>query len=164
VPQGALRRRVLEANGDHGLARALDCGDKQPAEAGPGRRRARDSQAGIATTGLSVEQGAERRLPAGAERGDSERSEQLLARVPRHVEQRVDFGDGHLFRSGGDLDDLVTRLNLALFEHAEVEAGAAVAGLIPQARLKTYPDAAHGFLFQHHAEFAADVDAFLASA
>jgi hypothetical protein len=26
-----------------------------------------------------------------------------------------------------------------------------------------YPDAAHGFLFQHHAEFAADVDAFLAS-
>jgi pimeloyl-ACP methyl ester carboxylesterase len=36
------------------------------------------------------------------------------------------------------------------------------AGLIPQARLKIYPDAAHGFLFQHHAEFAADVEAFLA--
>jgi pimeloyl-ACP methyl ester carboxylesterase len=36
-----------------------------------------------------------------------------------------------------------------------------LAGLIPQARLKIYPDAAHGFLFQHHAEFAADVDAFL---
>jgi pimeloyl-ACP methyl ester carboxylesterase len=39
-----------------------------------------------------------------------------------------------------------------------------LAGLIPDAQLKTYPDAAHGFLFQHHAEFAADVDAFLASA
>jgi pimeloyl-ACP methyl ester carboxylesterase len=37
-----------------------------------------------------------------------------------------------------------------------------LAGLIPGARLKIYPDAAHGFLFQHHAEFAADVDAFLA--
>jgi pimeloyl-ACP methyl ester carboxylesterase len=37
-----------------------------------------------------------------------------------------------------------------------------LAGLIPDARLKLYPDAAHGFLFQHHAEFAADVDAFLA--
>ena len=37
-----------------------------------------------------------------------------------------------------------------------------LAGLIPQARLKIYPDAAHGFLFQHHAEFAADVEAFLA--
>src|SRR6478735_4475091 len=36
-----------------------------------------------------------------------------------------------------------------------------LAGLIPQARVKIYPDAAHGFLFQHHAEFAADVDAFL---
>jgi pimeloyl-ACP methyl ester carboxylesterase len=36
-----------------------------------------------------------------------------------------------------------------------------LAGLIPQARLKIYPDAAHGFLFQHHAEFAADVEAFL---
>jgi pimeloyl-ACP methyl ester carboxylesterase len=36
-----------------------------------------------------------------------------------------------------------------------------LAGLIPQARLKLYPDAAHGFLFQHHAEFAADVSEFL---
>ena len=36
-----------------------------------------------------------------------------------------------------------------------------LAGLIPQARVKIYPDSAHGFLFQHHAEFAADVDAFL---
>lgn len=36
-----------------------------------------------------------------------------------------------------------------------------LAGLIPQARLKIYPDSAHGFLFQHYAEFARDVDAFL---
>jgi pimeloyl-ACP methyl ester carboxylesterase len=36
-----------------------------------------------------------------------------------------------------------------------------LAGLIPQARVKIYPDSAHGFLFQHHAEFAADVDEFL---
>ena len=39
-----------------------------------------------------------------------------------------------------------------------------LAGLIPHAQIKIYPDAAHGFLFQHHAEFAADVDAFLADA
>jgi pimeloyl-ACP methyl ester carboxylesterase len=38
------------------------------------------------------------------------------------------------------------------------------AGLIPDARLKIYPDAAHGFLFQHHSGFAGDVDAFLAGA
>src|SRR5215475_10282983 len=36
-----------------------------------------------------------------------------------------------------------------------------LAGLIPQARMKIYPDSAHGFLFQHHTEFAADVEAFL---
>jgi pimeloyl-ACP methyl ester carboxylesterase len=36
-----------------------------------------------------------------------------------------------------------------------------LAGMIPHAQVKIYPDAAHGFLFQHHAEFAADVDAFL---
>ena len=36
-----------------------------------------------------------------------------------------------------------------------------LAGLIPHAQVKIYPDSAHGFLFQHHAEFAADVEAFL---
>jgi pimeloyl-ACP methyl ester carboxylesterase len=36
-----------------------------------------------------------------------------------------------------------------------------LAGLIPHARVTLYPDAAHGFLFQHHEEFAADVEAFL---
>jgi pimeloyl-ACP methyl ester carboxylesterase len=39
-----------------------------------------------------------------------------------------------------------------------------LAGLIPGADLKIYPDAAHGFLFQHYGEFAADVDAFLTHA
>ena len=38
-----------------------------------------------------------------------------------------------------------------------------LAGLIPHARVKIYPDSAHGFLFQHHAEFAADVEGFLAA-
>jgi pimeloyl-ACP methyl ester carboxylesterase len=36
-----------------------------------------------------------------------------------------------------------------------------LAGLIPNSRLKIYPDSAHGFLFQHHAEFADDVRSFL---
>lgn len=38
-----------------------------------------------------------------------------------------------------------------------------LAGLLPDAKVKIYPDSAHGFLFQHHQEFAADVDAFLAT-
>jgi hypothetical protein len=36
-----------------------------------------------------------------------------------------------------------------------------LAGLIPQSTIKIYRDSAHGFLFQHHAEFAADVAEFL---
>ena len=38
------------------------------------------------------------------------------------------------------------------------------AGLLPDAQLFIYPDAAHGFLFQHHERFAADVHAFLGDA
>ncbi len=36
-------------------------------------------------------------------------------------------------------------------------------GLIPRAEVKIYPDAGHGFLFQHHGEFARDVNAFLSA-
>jgi pimeloyl-ACP methyl ester carboxylesterase len=36
-----------------------------------------------------------------------------------------------------------------------------LAGLIPQSQLQIYPDAAHGFLFQHHAQFTTDVEKFL---
>ena len=46
--------------------------------------------------------------------------------MPGEIEQRVDLGDRHLFGAGGELDDLVSRLYLALFEHAEVEARAVV--------------------------------------
>jgi pimeloyl-ACP methyl ester carboxylesterase len=37
-----------------------------------------------------------------------------------------------------------------------------MAGLIPDAQIRIYPDAAHGFLFQYPAEVAAEVNAFLA--
>jgi pimeloyl-ACP methyl ester carboxylesterase len=39
-----------------------------------------------------------------------------------------------------------------------------LADLIPRAQVKIYPNSAHGFLFQHHAGFAADVEAFLTGA
>jgi pimeloyl-ACP methyl ester carboxylesterase len=38
-----------------------------------------------------------------------------------------------------------------------------MAGLIPDAQIRIYPDSAHGFLFQHPAQVAADVNAFLAA-
>jgi pimeloyl-ACP methyl ester carboxylesterase len=38
-----------------------------------------------------------------------------------------------------------------------------LAGVIPDARIQIYPDAAHGFLFQYPDEVATEVNAFLAS-
>jgi pimeloyl-ACP methyl ester carboxylesterase len=73
---------------------------------------------------------------------------------PNHaLLERVTAIDKPVFVAGGDSDPMI----LPRYSHL-------LAGLIPDARLKIYPDAAHGFLFQHHAEFAADVEAFLAEA
>jgi len=73
---------------------------------------------------------------------------------PNHsLLERVSAIDKPVFVANGDSDPMI----LPRYSHL-------LAGLIPGARLKIYPDAAHGFLFQHHAEFAADVDAFLVGA
>jgi pimeloyl-ACP methyl ester carboxylesterase len=71
--------------------------------------------------------------------------------VPDHARlQRVSAIEHPVFIANGDSDPMI----LPHYSYL-------LAGLIPQARLKIYPDAAHGFLFQHAAEFAADVEAFL---
>src|SRR4051794_32932626 len=73
---------------------------------------------------------------------------------PNHAPlERVSAIEMPVFVTNGDSDPTI----LPRFSHL-------LAGLLPDARLKIYPDAAHGFLFQHHAEFAADVDAFLSGA
>jgi pimeloyl-ACP methyl ester carboxylesterase len=71
--------------------------------------------------------------------------------IPNHaLLQRVSAIDHPVFIANGDSDPMI----LPHYSYL-------LAGLIPQARLKIYPDAAHGFLFQHATEFAADVEAFL---
>jgi len=71
--------------------------------------------------------------------------------IPNHaLLQRLGSIRVPVFVANGDSDPMI----LSRYSHL-------LAGLIPQARLKLYPDSAHGFLFQHHAEFASDVDAFL---
>jgi pimeloyl-ACP methyl ester carboxylesterase len=73
---------------------------------------------------------------------------------PNHaLLERVSAIDQPVFVANGDSDPMI----LPHYSYL-------LAGLIPGARLKIYPDAAHGFLFQHHAEFAADVEAFLGGA
>ncbi len=74
--------------------------------------------------------------------------------IPDHaLLQRLGAIDMPVFVANGDSDPMI----LPHYSYL-------LAGLIPHARVKIYPDSAHGFLFQHHAEFAADVEAFLTSA
>jgi pimeloyl-ACP methyl ester carboxylesterase len=72
--------------------------------------------------------------------------------IPDHARlQRLSAIGMPVFIANGDSDPMI----LPHYSYL-------LAGLIPQARVKLYPDSAHGFLFQHHAGFAADVEAFLA--
>ena len=72
--------------------------------------------------------------------------------IPDHSQlQRLSGISQPVFVANGDRDPMIRPHYSYL-----------IAGLIPQATVKIYPDSAHGFLFQHHAEFAADVEAFLA--
>jgi pimeloyl-ACP methyl ester carboxylesterase len=74
--------------------------------------------------------------------------------IPDHsLLQRVSAIDMPVFVANGDSDPMI----LPHYSYL-------LAGLIPDARVTIYPDSAHGFLFQHHAEFARDVNAFLAEA
>ena len=66
--------------------------------------------------------------------------------------ERVSAIEMPVMVANGDADPMI----LPRYSHL-------LAGLIPGARIKIYPDSAHGFLFQHHADFAADVDAFLSA-
>ena len=71
--------------------------------------------------------------------------------IPDHgLLQRLSAIEVPVFVANGDSDPMILPHYSCL-----------IAGLVPQARLKIYQDSAHGFLFQHHDEFAADVDAFL---
>jgi pimeloyl-ACP methyl ester carboxylesterase len=74
--------------------------------------------------------------------------------IPNHaLLERVAAIDLPVFVANGDSDPMI----LPRYSYL-------LAGLLPNARLTIYPDSAHGFLFQHHGRFAADVDAFLAEA
>ena len=73
--------------------------------------------------------------------------------VPNHaLLERVGAIDCPVLVANGDSDPMI----LPRYSHL-------LAGLIPHADIKIYPDSAHGFLFQHHREFSRDVDAFLSA-
>jgi pimeloyl-ACP methyl ester carboxylesterase len=70
--------------------------------------------------------------------------------IPNHsLLERVEAIEMPVFVANGDSDPMIRPRYSYL-----------LAGLLPDARLKIYPDSAHGFLFQHAKEFAADVSEF----
>jgi pimeloyl-ACP methyl ester carboxylesterase len=74
--------------------------------------------------------------------------------IPNHaLLERVSAIDLPVFVANGDSDPMI----LPRYSYL-------LAGLLPKARVTIYPDSAHGFLFQHHDRFAADVHAFLEAA
>jgi pimeloyl-ACP methyl ester carboxylesterase len=71
--------------------------------------------------------------------------------IPNHaVLERVTAIDLPVFVANGDSDPMI----LPRYSYL-------LAGLLQDARVTIYPDSAHGFLFQHHSQFASDVNAFL---
>jgi pimeloyl-ACP methyl ester carboxylesterase len=64
--------------------------------------------------------------------------------------QRITAIEMPVFVASGDSDPMI----LPRYSYL-------LAGLLPRADVKVYPDSAHGFLFQHHERFAVDVEAFL---
>jgi pimeloyl-ACP methyl ester carboxylesterase len=71
--------------------------------------------------------------------------------IPNHsLLQRVAAIELPVFVANGDSDPMI----LPRYSHL-------LAGLLPDARVTIYPDSAHGFLFQHYSQFAADVQSFL---
>ena len=74
--------------------------------------------------------------------------------IPNHsLLERVAAIDLPVFVANGDSDPMI----LPRYSYL-------LAGLLPNAWVTIYPDSAHGFLFQHHRQFAAEAHAFLQEA
>jgi pimeloyl-ACP methyl ester carboxylesterase len=160
----ALARRVVLASaaprgaaGMHGWAPEVIAAVGEPQPNADGyldvffTRSAASRQAGVQTLGRQTARSDDRDQPSSWQTRQAQYDAVCDWGIPDHGRlQRVSAIDMPVLVANGDSDPMI----LPHYSHL-------LAGLIAQARVKIYPDAAHGFLFQHHAEFAHDVDAFL---
>src|SRR4051812_43555443 len=160
----AVARRVVLASaaprgaaGMHGWAPEVIGAVGEPAPDADGylgvffTRSAASRQAGVETLGRQTARRDDRDKLSSWQTRQAQYDAVCEWGIPDHGGlQRVGAIDMPVFVANGDSDPMI----LPHFSYLP-------AGLIPQARVKIYRDAAHGFLFQHHAEFARDVDAFL---
>src|SRR3954447_16415469 len=160
----AVVRRVVLASaaprgaaGMHGWAPEVIGAVGEPAPDADGylgvffTRSAASRQAGVETLGRQTARRDDRDQPTSWQTRQAQYEAVCEWGIPDHRRLRgVSAIEMPVFVANGDSDPMI----LPHFSHL-------LAGLIPAARVKIYPDAAHGFLFQHHAEFAADVEDFL---
>ena len=110
-------------------------------------------QSGVETLGRMTARTEDRDQPTTWQTRQAQYDAVCSWGIPDHARlQSVSAIDVPVFVANGDSDPMV----LPHYSYL-------LAGLIPHSRVKIYPDAGHGFLFQHHAEFARDVDAFLST-
>jgi pimeloyl-ACP methyl ester carboxylesterase len=108
-------------------------------------------QAGVQTLGRLTARTEDRDKPTGWQTRQAQYDAVCAWGIPdQGLLQRVSAINMPVFIANGDSDPMI----LPHYSHL-------LAGLIPHAQIKLYPDSAHGFLFQHHAAFADDVEAFL---
>lgn len=107
--------------------------------------------AGQAYLGRFLARTADRDVPSSLQTRDAHYDAVCEWGVPDHgALQRLSGVVQPTFVANGDADAMIPpRLSHVL------------AGLIPDATVKIYSDAGHGFLFQHRHEFGRDVNAFL---
>jgi pimeloyl-ACP methyl ester carboxylesterase len=158
-----LRRVVLAssapqgADGMHGWAPDVIGAVGQPETSPQGyidvffARTGSSREAGQLATGRIFGRSANRDEPTTWQTRQAQYDAVCRWGIPNHaLLRRVTAIDLPVLVANGDSDPMI----LPRYSYL-------LTGLLPDARLKIYPDSAHGFLFQHHNEFAADVHAFL---
>ena len=114
-------------------------------------RSTESRQSGMQTLGRLTARTSDRDKPTAWQTRQAQYDAVSAWGIPDHgLLQRVAAIDKPVFVANGDSDPMI----LPHYSYL-------LAGLMPQAQVKIYPDSGHGFLFQHHAAFAGDVETFL---
>lgn len=163
IRPGLVRRLVLAATGPrggpgmHGWRKDIADAVRKD-EPGPAdllytffKATAASQAAGQAYLGRFMARQAGRDIASSLQTRDAQYDAVCEWGVPDHAALgRLAAISQPTFVANGDLDEMIPpRLSWLL------------GGLIPDATVRIYPDAAHGFLFQHHQQFAADIAGFL---
>ncbi|MFI6208148.1 alpha/beta fold hydrolase [Streptomyces sp. NPDC051041] len=160
----AVRRVVLAATAPRGAPDVHGYRDDVLAHAGFDRLDVQDylyaffnhtktsQRSGLGFLGRCMEREHDRDAPVTAAGRDAQYEAVTEWGVPDHAALRRLAGIRHpVLVAGGDHDLVVPP-----------RASHLLGGLLPDARVRIYPDSGHGFLFQYHRRFAEDVLAFLA--